>query len=603
MARVFSLAVLGLVAASAVAQGPTFGRFGYVSEAALPGWRMNQVGFQATAAGAANFTFPSKTAEWQPVETSPMRQTLRLGKATPGMPDRAILHLDAPGFSLRFSDGFEFAVDSQDSPFLSWSAGSVADGVPTPMAIWILVSFRSAQPPVLLSFWGGEASLLVEGSAGAWRIRSAEPFKGWVWVLQPLGGLPTPVSGAADLGRLVGLAKQHETIWSMPPPSLVERKIESDDQSVTATWRYDRPGALVPVAALMASLGGDPCRVLSEHKRLSGPSEEGPLAIATVPEIRIRFPARRIPPGRFLASEPEGTPEWIAPADAGFESVVTSALGLLSARASDKALRDGELELSRYLRTVRNTIEPWTRMRLPYDAKGEGLESLAAHALLLEALRIAQPVSEFNPLMSHAVRRLDWHSWQPWGVAANERRRASAVLALAGAFSSLPVRRLEAAMLQAGLSAERSIEHWRMQRAGVFGQPKLLEPLEAARKLLYSLEAPIPEELFASVLFSPLRSDNRRSLRLVLEDGTPTLSWWNYDGLPGSLALFAPGAMRLGGLSPNLQSAVLTKSDGLTVLQFRPADAGLCGSALIWPVGSPPIPALPAQPSYSESLR
>ena len=85
---------------------------------------------------------PAKTAEWKPVETSPMRQTLRLGKALPGMPDRAILHLDAPGFSMRFSDGFEFTVDSQYPPFLSWSAGSVADGVPTPMATWILVSFR-----------------------------------------------------------------------------------------------------------------------------------------------------------------------------------------------------------------------------------------------------------------------------------------------------------------------------------------------------------------------------------------------------------------------------------------------------------------------------
>lgn len=599
MARVFSLLVCLLSAAAAWGQG-TFGRFGYGAISPVPGWTIGKEGFKAIHPLADGFQFPGPAAEWRPTETSSTGQTVSLGEPAAGGPSQLRENLYAPGFSLYFPNGIDLGLTSSLAPFLSWPEGTVGQTVPTPAVSWILVSFHTQEPPVLLVFPDGPAALVMEGSAGAWHLRTQGPFQGWVRVLLPQGDLAAGPTHAAGLGALSTRIAQNQALWSGPAPRLVDLKTEADTQSVTATWTFDRPGALIPVAASLAAFGGYPLKVQSPVARLEGDSPEGPLMLCKTETLKIRFPIREWPACRYLATGPATEAVKGGPLDV--PGAVETAFQNLSASLDPSGRTAAGGSLMSYLSSAKMELEPATGQRLPYDASGAGYDLAAAHALLTQAVAASNSSPDLpNPLLSAIQARVDWYTWSPWNIPEDIARRGSALGGLAFAMRPEAEQRLWAGILQAGLSAERGRDLWRHWRGDLAQMPAHLEAMEALRKPLFALDAPAAEGSELQLLSSPLRLCSGPPLAIDDRSGKRMLTWTALSSDTSELELESPYALKLGG-TQNLQSASLEVHGSRYLVRFKPKDVGACALELVMPPAAPPIPA--ASPiRYDEASR
>lgn len=598
LARASSLFALLLLACAAHAQ--TFGRFGYSSAARVPGWSVEKEGFKAKHPAADLLQFPSPASSWTATVGSSSRQTIDLGSTGPGGPIRIETDLAAPGFSLFFKEGIDLKLTVQGAPFLSWTEGTVAQRVPTPASQWVLLSFRTEQPPVLFVFHGSPVPLMIEGEPGNWHLKSQAPFEGGVRVLLPLANASASPSNAAGLGALSAKITKLQSLWMGESPKLLSRDIATDQTAVIATWTYDRPGVMVPVAAVLATFGGYNVQILSKIARLEGIDDEGPVELTAEPVFRVRFPIKPFPSCRFLPLGDMPIAGFQSPLN--LESAVEAGLLSLGGPVDAKTRADAGASLVGFLSSSAMQTETVTGQRLPYAEAGTGYALTTAHAFLAQALASASGAMETqNPLLSSVQARIDAYTWRPWGVEESESRRALALGALAFAMRSDSESRLYAGMMQAGLSAQRGYGLWRRWRGEVTKLPETLEPMLELRRALFNLSGPAAVDDLTAELFSPIRVCTGPSVSAIQKDGRALLTWVALNTNPSEIELSTKLPIRFGA-GQNLQAQSVEQHGDSWIVRFTPKDVGACSLELILPPNAPSLPAAVA-PKYVEVFR
>ena len=484
------------------------------------------------------------------------------------------MDLSVPGFSLYFPKGIDLQIGSIGAPFLSWSEGSVDQAVATPALPWILVSFRQGQPPVLFSFKDHPQATIIDGEPGQWHLRTVGSFSGWVRVLLPFGLDVRSAVTASSLGELAQKVTADQDLWSGAPPKLLNTKVETDATGITVTWVFDKAGALVPQAALLSGFGGYPLHVTTKISQLETSSEEGPMAITREPNLSIRFPLQAWPKCRYMAFQ-NGVREMpAAPLDVA-GAVKWAFRSLASDFSSDENSVAGQALIT-FLSHAKGDVEQFTGVRYTYGASGVGYDVTAAHALLTQALSVSNGSPSLqNPLLTETWSRVDSYTWQPWNMDEAIWRRASALGALAFAMRPEAENRLQGAMLQAGLSAERGLDLWHYWRGDITKLPARLEVMENLRRRIFSLQgAAVPDSL-VDELFGSIRSCNAQPVTITSAQLNLFLRWKSFDGSPGDLEFIAPKETTFP-WKGNLSSMKVTQSGDHFVLHYVPKASGDC---------------------------
>jgi hypothetical protein len=586
--------LLGCCAAQSGAQA--FGRFGYVDHPSVSGMTLDESGFSAKHPRADHIKFGSKSKIWRPLSCSWDGMTIALdGKA--GSPQKIQYCLTAPGVTMYFGQGIRLNLTSTAAPYLSWSQGSVTDGVPTPAAKWLVLSFRDDQPPIAFGFPDAPCSLQISGKPGSWIVKSSLEFKGWVRVGLPLGTQGLAANTAGSLGRLAETMVSEAELWTRRPEPLPKPTIESDARSLTATWSFASPGAIVPAAAIFASWGGDPVQVLSAVTRLNMTTEDGPVDVATGNTIQIRFPSRRVPSGRFVADglapvDPIGT---ASPLD--IPSVIDLANESLSSSRDSLVGKAAEDTFGEYLAQASYSKEPWTQAQLPYSADGTGYDVAAAEAYLMQAIDNGQKGNqEPNSLLTSIAWRQDWSTWLPANMAALRARRAALIASVAGAMCPEPEYRLTAAMFQAGAAAERGLALWKVRRGLLPSEQEFIEPLLGIRQALYLVgNVRSPDYDFGAMMLSPVRLYGAQVL--VCDQGT--LSWNAIDDSVATINLASAFPISVTAAS-NLSQCTSRGALGMLEVTYVPVTPGPC--QLKVDLGGQSLPKAVTPPRYSEPL-
>jgi len=509
------------------------------------------------------------------------------------LPVKARLNLLAPGPEFYFASGLRLDLASTGAPYLSWADGSAGADIPTPDVPWVLVSFKNSQPPVLLVFLDGPASLTLSGRPGDWHLQSSQGKLGWVRAVLPFGTEGLSAGGASALGEQTARLQKNISAWVRPGASPTSFAVKGDGTSVTASWAFDREGAMVPSAALLAPKGGYKLEIQSKLQLLDGSIAEGPRAILTEKRLSIRFPAKAILPGRALglhapAFEPPGT---ISPVD--MQSVAELALGGMLACRETAAAKMISDTIAAFVASADYYTEPLTNQSLPYNGAGQGLDTSAAQALLMVAGSQSSSSSEQNSLLTSLAWCRDWSTWTFLSAQERAGRRASALAAIAGAMCPEPYRRLDGALLEAGLAAQRA-------RDAGLGDKSLerIEPLSDVRAAVYG--DLLATSRSAEYLLSPLRTTFDQPLRVERSPKGLLLSWNAIDLKPTTITLYS--STRLTFQNVNLVGLKVTALGPAYKLEVTPASIDAAMVKIILPEGSPPLPAGVAPPPYSEPL-
>ena len=593
MGRLSTSLLAALLAGTGLAQ--SFGRFSYASFPAVPGFRLSAEGFRSSSEGADTLRFASELKGFKATEISD-RAALYVGPEVEGMPSKVRVNLRSPGFELYFPKGLSLRCTALQSPFLSWKEGSVGPNVPAPRSPWILVSFLDKQPPLLLAFLGAQVQTEVTGTSGAWTVQTKEPFSGWVRVCLPLGNRSRAGTDAASLGQIVQEVVKNEAFWVSPTPTLIDFEVRPEESAVTAVWTFDRAGALVPVAAVMARIGGYPIEVKSGIRNTEADLTDGPVEYTTEAKLVIRFPIVRVPVGRPLGLGPALTDMIASASPFDVPSLCDLALSsMLGCR--DALIKDtSDTVLEEFLAHGASAVEPFTQEKLPYLLTGGSMDLAAAHALVTQCrLAATGRLSEGNEMLGKVLWKRDWYTWLLWCDDQAVSRRASALTAVTGAFCQDPSKRLEAAMLQAGLASERALVLFRERRFFPPVRKDLIEPLYNLRTSLFGGA----RGLYVDSLMSEVRIVSDEAVTAEATPDGVTLRFKALDPRPGQMAFEIARPVSAIAVS-NIKSLVAKQALGRLVIDYEPNAAGECVVLLRSPGWSNPLPPLVAPPRYSE---
>lgn len=504
---------------------------------------MDKSGLEPKAKSAINLEFSQPSGTWAPTETNEFGQTVKLtgGK---DLPAGAMFSLLKPGVQLDFPNGFLLKFKSKVRGFLTWHEGSVSDGVPTPPKPWLLLSFEDDVPPFLIQFEPGKPqSLIIKQKDDTFTLETDKPYSGWVRISLPRGTEGISTNSAGSLGRMVLGMERDKDFWLSDPPALASRTVESDALGLTVTWTFTKPFAVIPSAFYLANLGGYPCRVLSGVRKVTASDELGPLVICAGKELTVRLPVRRVPTGRFLSSAinppPLATASYL-----DVPTVVNLALETLPSGRDIAVKRLAESTVSDFLNEGPYVVEPHTGASLPFQANGAGIDLAAAHALLAQAVTSTQQAtSEANSLLTSISWRRDWSTQGFFDVEPAAARRAGALAALAGALCPEPDRRLEGALFQAGIAGQRGLIVLRRRQSKTEPAPKLIEPLEGVRQVLFGMvdKVQAADAPLGKALLNEVRVYGDASILLDPKEQGLVLNWTDKQfvtlGAPYSLEL------------------------------------------------------------------
>lgn len=582
--------------------GQAFGRFGYVESWQVPGLVLDRAGFRSEYQASDTIKFTQPLGQWKPVSTSDMSQLVSTGVYV-GSPSKLRQDLSSPGFTAYFPKGIRLTLASNLGAYLTWQDGSIDVNTPytTPASGWVVVSFRDAQPPILFSFLDSPGGLRVSGRSGQWTLTSDPNFSGWVRISAPLGLRSFATNSVADLGRLDKACREFIDIAKQAPPALTGLRVTDEGAGVLAEWSYDRPGAIIPFPVFLAPMGGYSVQVASKVKRLDCPTSSGPLYVTDEPRLSLRLTARRVPTGRAVAlgSSSGDVIGTTSPLD--YAGVTEMALANLVS-TQEKGSRDLAMaSVAEFLGEAAYQVEPFTGQRLPYDGPGNGLDLAAAHSLLLQTtLTTTKATSEPNSLLTSLMWRRDWLTWQITCADSAKRRRAEALASLAAALAPEPERRLDGAMLQAGLAAERGLAVW-LKRTQKGPEPsKFLEVMSDVREDLFGKDDYRRKPGYGRMILSDVRAFGDVPVTLAADGDKRLLRWTAGDsrGMTITLAAAYPIEVSAG---KNVADLQLTQGLGFSVLRITPKDAGPCEAEVKFPSFAQPLPAWVAPPRYLET--
>lgn len=577
-----------------------FGRFGYVEIPSVPGIRFSIRGFSATYRSAEKFEFINPLTDLKTTKATDVERTI----STSGLaftPSKINFNLLASGMTFQCPSGLKLHCNATGSPYLTWKEGSVEDGVPTPKSKWIAVSFRTAQPAYIFGFPNGPVTMKVTGRPGDWTLDFIG-LAGMVRIGLLKGTRPIEATTAAGLGELAFEAERDAYLYHQAPPKIIETNIEADSASVTATWHFDRPGAIVPNPLILAPRGGYNCKVFTPTVSIESSTEEGPLVVCKGGELKARFPIHRVPTGRGLtvSSRIEESAATVAPEDV--PSVVDLALEVLRSNRDMDAVKTATDTFNAFLERAHYEPEPVTGLQLPFGSTGVGVDIAAAQALLAESLTCTTKASsDENALLTSLIWKRDWLTWKVVAQSPLESRRATAIASIAAALCPEPERRLDAAMLEAGLAADRGLMIWKKLHENEPMQ-KCVEPLLGIRQGLFDLAGPNESgrDFVASVL-SPVRIYGEASFWARRFADRYILSWSDPNHRLVQFNLAAQTSIRLEA-GQNLQEFVNNQFLGMNSIKCKAIGPGTCRASM-WSTPELVIPSVGATPRYSEPVR
>jgi hypothetical protein len=585
---------------SGIAAAEAFGRFGY-DQVAIPGFALDKEGFRVRHPSADRFRFFRPLPQWKALPGGSAIEHSRFLGGIVRNPNKFKMDLLSPGFQLYFPDGFELRLTNLAAPLLSWSAGSFEGdtGFPTPPVKWAVLSFRDSQPPVLFSFPGNPAAMKLTGKAGAWVLRNEGAFAGWIRIAAPTGTRARRTNTAAELGALTNEIKAEEKFWTSPSPKIVKQTIQDDERAIEVMYEFDRAHVIVPPAASMAKLGGNPLSIRAPVRRINAPTEEGLLEVTNERFLGFRFQARRVPTGRAITLGPPPPPFGTA---SYLDYAATTELALANCVASaDLPLRKlADQTFAEYLGAAETFPEPVSGQNLPYASDGTGLDLAAAHALLMQStISTRRASSDENSLLTSVAWRRDWASWQLMTANRDVGRRAAALAAIAATMTPEPSRRLEGAFLEAGLDAERGLAIWKT-RVGVKDVPTaFVEPMESLRFELYDMPDYRRPPAFGTVMLSELRAYGEVPITLTEAAGKYQLVVPGEANSPVNLVLASTSQLEI---TPP-EGFQFQAAFGFTILRGRSATAGPWSFGVGMPAWAPKPPVLGELPRYQEVRR
>lgn len=561
----------------------------------IPGFEITPQFIRADYVTADKLTFSEPLERWDSISQDARESVVYTSKKD-WNPEKLHSNLLSPGFTAYFPKGIRFRTTSTGSPYLSWVDGSVDSDVPTPASKWLAISFRDDQPPLVLGFIGDGCSLQVTGKPGDWTIESPATYRGWVRFGLPFGATPHAANSAASLGKLCKAIAQNEIVWSGIEPKIVDRAIVSDAQSVTETITYNRDAVVMPTYYALAALGGYPIKIVTPHQRLGMVLDKSPTEISTTATLTVRFPVRRMGPGRALGiglieENPIGT---VSPFD--IPGVAELALENLIARRdrlTELAVTHTEQE---YLQQAPWRTDP-LRGQLPFAADGTGTDLAAAHAFLVSSDDLSQGD---NSNAGSILTSLLWQQNYATGLidAADPKtvQRTAAFCALACSLSNSDALRLSAGQFQAGLSGLRGLTLWRRRSNLLDAEPAVVEPLLGVRQAIFGLSGKKVEGTdFGASLYSAFRVIGDIQLSMSADW---QLAWPTVENKPGLFQLVSP--VDVSSLPVENLEKLSTEIERFVRIIYTPTVGGTCRADLVVPPGTDKPPVVQPVPTYSE---
>lgn len=506
-----------------------------------------------------------------------------------------------PGFRLYFPLGLRLRFSTNLSPFLTWKEGTVDMDNPTALSKWVLLSFRSNQAPVLLTF-EQPVQLVITGESGDWTLNTVKPFKGWMRLMTPFGPEPMGATVGA-LGAAVKKLTPHIGPLSQMAPELIGFETRSDDYGITAIWTFDRAGAQIPMPLLLSKAGGYSTSVLTGVSSSSLEMSNGPVQWSTEPRIAVRFPARRIPAGRALTvgDIPISGASTVSALD--FGGVAELGLATLISGRESRLQELVESVKAEFSAGVPSVVEPHTGKVTQILSGGKQCDTVAAKSLVDESLLSAQWESSPGAPLAFTMlqNQFDWQTWRVWSTELKSSARATGLMALAGGISQNEERRFWGAMAQAGHAALQAQAAYRSKRSfPALDVDSIPAPYVAIRASLYSVgDGKSIRMPFVESLLSPVRVLG--SYRVASEFGEKgyLLSWEHEAGVPKSVNLLSGFAIEVEA-KENLKGIKPMGGLGVTQLVFEPEAAGKCQVLLRLPSWASKLPQTIPVPRYSE---
>lgn len=576
-----------------------FGRFGYNRYPEIPGFEFNDEGFKTKSSSSDRIRFVSPLKSLNRVLVNPYR-VVALTDGGPGKPSKLRFDLADFGFSMYFAQGIELKVNATAAPYLTWKEGTYGHDVPTPDADWIGISFQDRQPALVFGFPEDKSGLMVTGELGSWTIKSKPNYKGWVRVSLPFGTEPYQATTAKAVGRLSERCTQQELLWYGPLVDMPEPTIQEDSLGLDVTWKLPRQKTILPNMLFFAQYGSYPVKIQSLFTTYPSRVSGEPVLVSAEPELRVRFPIRRLPNGRGMSlgellpfEYPE--PNWKTPTE-----LVTIALANTLANRSRAVSPLVKKLLADYYEASSPISEPNTKLNVFYNQKGEGMLAAAVHSLLTQSANIGEPES---PADDPQFISLSWRQ-DPYtgslGVEHDDQRRILAIAGVAGAFATNPELRLRAAMMEAALSAERGKEIWLRRQGQIRPMSQFIEPLLGIRKGLFSLTSEIRPDPIISNWFSEIRVFSSAPVWLNPLNPGYELCWEGQEKQIEEINLNLPFQVQLSS-KRNIAGLFMNPGVGSLGLRFEPQRSGQCSAVMVLPTFADPIPLTALPPRYSEA--
>ena len=572
----FSCAVSFLFLVFSYAGAHSFGRFGFLGYWRLPGMTVSKIGIQSEVPGAYMLRFNQPAKTWRAKVTNPYSQTVALSGIL-NCPTKLSANLLSPNVAVDFAHGFSLVIHCQMAPFLTWKDGSVASNVPTPELNWVLISFGESQPPVLLSLPKGvQIGFKVVGKAGTWRIFANAAYSGWMKVGYPFGDTSLVTTTASAMGDMVNKFLPNKGIWTQDAPKLLGTKVSANGIGVSGEWVFSS-APILPPATVLARDGGYNLQILSKIKLLGCSTQEGPMVASLSRHVKIWFPDRKIPPGRYLAMTEH--PPKLQESSHLYSQFIDLGLELLSSNRSLAMVGMAEDDFQNMLVSAQFDTEVWTGDRVTYDVNGNGLVETSAIAFLNEC--VSAGIQPGNAMLTSIVWSRDWYSWLPLENQAQNKtqRRSAAICAVAGAMAQDPATRLDSCLFEAGLAAQAALFHSQPQS---FVSKKLIEPLTKYRQAIFGQQFGSPSGHSVRAIFSRSKVISAQRIWVTNHSAQFDLHWLALKpGLAQIEILLHGKSVLTGCVGGTVESArkkgfrytymIRTNRPGVCVIIFEPA--------------------------------
>ncbi len=589
MARVFSLLLAALAAVAGYSQA--YGVFGG-SDIVVPGFNISSQGIRVSSAGGDLLRF-DQPLEGVKVLSRSDRQAMYFAEPQAWCPDRIRVDLRSPGFEIHTSFGLQLHLSTLQAPILTVDDASY-DGITTPAKDWVLIGHRDKQPPILLAFPDGPQAVEVSGRAGNWTLTIAKGHEGWFRVCLPLGQERQSASHVSALGAIAKKLVSEAEYWTAPSPVLESFKVHQDGDELRALWMFDRPGALVPPAALLSAIPGS-TKIISAYVDAAAPMEDGPTAFCTTNRLELRFPMPKLQPGRPLGQGEFS--RFLLPAElTGPKEGFEAAMALMRFDRPSTAASEAESLLEAH----RRSIEIWARpldsgSGTHVDLKGDQVDKIAAGALVQQAVNASAGSSARNQLLAELLWQRGWRTWAIHGdeSTADKRAAAAGFAAIACALDQDPARRLDGAMLRAGLDAQNELPRYRAEHGLKDSATANRAPVPGILQALMP-RGDAEAHPFGLLLRSPVGFTGDRKLSVSGVRREARFGWFENELRTSQFTLASDLEF---GFAPVAQLSLLERDpDG--IVTYRPSAPGFCRALIRLPEGTVFPPAVDP-PAYS----